>query len=224
MLNKEQSKSYEKYLMKKKAELLKYLRRQAVNLGKFASMDEYLDKLKKEEKFCVEGDATRLYQSVYAALSRYFDRHRQGDDFLYDSLSIHDTNDAIAYLFGKKLERNKVDIVELIGQLRDGIAEIGDGEHYMLLELHRTYLEFLETKILHIQLLTGHKLIASEDQFCIKNVTINAGGIMIINYQCELEGKIVDKVLWLGARYLSMNDVLLKKKSKQKQNVNTWKY
>ena len=47
---------------------------------------------------------------------------------------------------------------------------------------------------------------------------------MIINYQCELEGKIVDKVLWLGARYLSMNDVLLKKKSKQKQNVNTWKY
>lgn len=211
MLNKEQSKKYEKYLMKKKAELLEYLRRQAVNLGKFTSMGEYLDKLKKEEKLCVEGDATRLYQSVYAALSRYFDRHRQGDDFLYDSLSIHDTNDAIAYLFGKKLERNKVDIVELIGQLRDGIAEIGDGEHYMLLELHRTYLDFLETRILHIQLLTGHKLIASEDQFCIKNATINAGGVMIINYQCELEGKIVDKVLWLGARYLSMNDVLLKK-------------
>lgn len=47
---------------------------------------------------------------------------------------------------------------------------------------------------------------------------------MIINYQCKLEGEVVDKVLWLGARYLSMNDVLLKKKSKQKQNVNTWKY
>lgn len=224
MLNKEKSKEYEKYLIKKKAELLKYLRRQSVNLGKFTSMDEYLDKLKKEEKLCYEGDATRLYQSVYAALSRYFDRHRQGDDFLYDSLSIHDTNDAIAYLFGKKLERNKVDIVELIGQLRDGIAEIGDGEHYMLLELHRTYLEFLETKILHIQMITGHKLIVSEDDFCIKNATINVAGIMIINYQCELEGKIVDKVLWLGARYLSMSDVLLKKKSKQKQNCNTWKY
>lgn len=222
MLNKEQSKEYEKYLMKKKAELLKYLRRQAVELGRFASMDEYLDKLKKEEKLCIEGDATRLYQSVYAALSRYFDR--QGDEFLFDSLSIHDTNDAIAYLFGKKLERSKVDIVELIGQLRDGIAEIGDGEHYLLLELHRTYLEFLEARILHIQLLTRHKLIASEDQFCIKNVTINAGGVMIINYQCELEGKIVDKVLWLGAKYLSMSDVLLKKRAEQKQNVNTWKY
>ena len=224
MLNEEKSKEYEKYLMKKKAELLEYLRRQAVNLGKFTSMDEYLDKLKKEEKLCYEGDATRLYQSVYVALARYFDRHRQGDDFLYDSLSIHDTNDAIAYLFGKKLERNKVDIVELIGQLRDGIAEIGDGEHYMLLELHRTYLEFLEARILHIQLLTGHKLIASEDQFCVKNATINVAGIMIINYQCELEGEIVDKVLWLGAKYLSMSDKLLKKRAEQKQNCNTWKY
>ena len=224
MLNQEESKKYEKYLMKKKAELLKYLRRQAVNLGKFTSMDEYLDKLKKEEKLCYEGDATRLYQSVYAALARYFDRYRQGDDFLYDSLSIHDTNDAIAYLFGKKLERNKVDIVELIGQLRDGVAEIGDGEHYMLLELHRTYLEFLEARILHIQLLTGHKLIASEDQFCVKNAIINAAGIMIINYQCKLEGKIVDKVLWLGVKYLSMSDALLKKRAEQKQNVNTWKY
>ena len=222
MLNKEKSKEYEKYLMKKKAELLEYLRRQAVDLGKFTSMDEYLSELKKEEKPCDEGAATRLYQSVYAALARYFDR--QGDEFLFDSLSIHDTNDAIAYLFGKKLERNKVDIVELIGQLRDGVAEIGDGGHYLLLELHRTYLEFLETRILHIQLLTGHKLIASEDQFCIKNVTINAGGVMIINYRCELEGEIVDKVLWLGAKYLSMSDALLKKKSKQKQNCNTWKY
>lgn len=222
MLNQENSKEYEKYLMKKKAELLKFLREKAVNLGKFTSMDEYLDKLKTEEKLCYEGDATRLYQSVYVALARYF--NRQSDEFLSDSLGIHDTNDAIAYLFGKKFERNKVDIVELIGQLRDGIAEIGDGEHYLLLELHRTYLEFLETRILHIQLLTGHKLIASEDQFCIKNATVNVAGIMIINYQCELEGKIVDKVLWLGARYLSMSDVLLKKKSKQKQNCNTWKY
>lgn len=50
MLNKEKSKEYEKYLMKKKAELLKYLRRQSVNLGKFTSMDEYLDKLKKRRK------------------------------------------------------------------------------------------------------------------------------------------------------------------------------
>ena len=208
--------------MKKKAELLKYLRRQAVNLGKFVSMDEYLDKLKKEEKLCVEGDATRLYQSVYAALSRYFDR--QGDEFLFDSLSIHDTNDAIAYLFGKKIERNKVDIVELIGQLDDGTAEFSDSDHYLLSKLNKSYIKFLENKILHIQMITGHKLIASEDDFCIKNATINVAGIMIINYQCELEGKIVDKVLWLGARYLSMNDVLLKKKSKQKQNCNTWKY
>lgn len=38
MLNQEESKKYEKCLMKKKAELLKYLRRQAVNLGKFTSM------------------------------------------------------------------------------------------------------------------------------------------------------------------------------------------
>lgn len=224
MLNKENSKEYEKYLMKKKAELLEYLRRQSVNLGKFTSMDEYLDKLKKEEKLCYEGDATRLYQSVYAALSRYFDRHRQGDDFLYDSLSIHDTNDAIAYLFGKKLERNKVDIVELIGQLRDGVAEIDNGEHYLLLELHRTYLDFLETRILHIQLLTGHKLIASEDQFCIKNVTTSASGSMTIDYQCELEGKIVDKVLRIGMRYLSMDDALLKKNAKQKKSILAWKY
>lgn len=224
MLNKEQSKEYEKYLMKKKAELLKYLRRQSVNLGKFTSMDEYLDKLKKEEKLCYEGDATRLYQSVYAALSRYFDRYRQGDDFLYDSLSIHDTNDAIAYLFGKKLERNKVDIVELIGQLRDGIAEIGDGEHYLLLELHRTYLEFLEARILHIQLLTGHKLIASEDQFCIKNVTINAGGSMIVDYQCIFKEKVSDGRLWIGVRYLSMDDALLKKNAEQKKSILGWKY
>ena len=64
MLNKENSKEYEKYLMKKKAELLKYLRRQSVNLGKFTSMDEYLDKLKKEEGLCIEGDATRLYSAL----------------------------------------------------------------------------------------------------------------------------------------------------------------
>lgn len=187
-------------------------------------MDEYLDKLKKEEKLCVEGDATRLYQSVYAALSRYFDLHRQGDDFLYDSLSIHDTNDAIAYLFGKKLERNKVDIVELIGQLDDGTAEFSDSDHYLLSKLNKSYIKFLENKILHIQMITGHKLIASEDDFCIKNATINVAGIMIINYQCKLEGKIVDKVLWLGARYLSMSDKLLKKRAEQKQNCNTWKY
>ena len=224
MLKQENSKEYEKYLMKKKAELLKYLRRQAVNLGKVTSMGEYLDKLKKEEKRCVEGDATRLYQSVYAALSIYFYRPRQGDDFLYDSLSIHDTNDAIAYLFGKKLERNKVDIVELIGQLRDGIAEIDNGEHYLLLELNRTYFDFLETRILYVQLLTGHKLIASEDGFCIKNVTTSASGSMTIDYQCELEGKIVDRTLRIGMRYLSMNDVLLKKNAKQKKHIIDWKY
>lgn len=143
---------------------------------------------------------------------------------MFDSLSIHDTNDAIAYLFGKKIERNKVDIVELIGQLDDGTAEFSDSDHYLLSKLNKSYIKFLENKILHIQMITGHKLIVSEDDFCIKNATINVAGIMIINYQCELEGKIVDKVLWLGARYLSMNDVLLKKKSKQKQNCNTWKY
>lgn len=70
----------------------------------------------------------------------------------------------------------------------------------------------------------GNKLIASEDQFCVKNAIINAAGIMIINYQCKLEGEIVDKVLWLGAKYLSMSDALLKKKSKQKQNVYTWEH
>lgn len=224
MLNQEESKKYEKHLMKKKVELLKYLRRQAVNLGKFTSMDEYLDKLKKEEKLCYEGDATRLYQSVYVALARYFDRYRQGDEFLYDSLGIHDTNDAIAYLFGKKLERNKVDIVELIGQLDDGTAEFSDSDHYLLSKLNKSYIKFLENKILHIQMITGHKLIVSEDDFCIKNATINVAGIMTINYQCKLEGEIVDKVLWLGAKYLSMSDALLKKKSKQKQNVYTWEH
>ena len=222
MLNKEQSKEYEKHLMKKKAELLKYLRRQSVNLGKFTSMDEYLDKLKKEEKLCVEGDATRLYQSVYVALARYF--NRQSDEFLSDSLGIHDTNDAIAYLFGKKFERNKVDIIELTKQLNDGCVELEYSDYCLLLELNKAYIKFLENKILHIQLLTGHKLIASEDQFCIKNATINAGGAMIINYQCELEGEIVDRVLWLGVRYLSMSDELLKKRAEQKQNCNTWKY
>lgn len=114
--------------------------------------------------------------------------------------------------------------MELIGQLRDGVAEVGDGEHYMLLELHRTYLEFLEAKILHIQLLTGHKLIASEDQFCIKSVTTSASGSMTIDYQCELEGKIVDKVLRIGMRYLSMDDALLKKNAKQKKRITDWKY
>ena len=64
MLNQEESKKYEKCLMKKKAELLKYLRRQSVNLGKFASMDEYLDKLKKEEKLCVEGVIKYTFEYV----------------------------------------------------------------------------------------------------------------------------------------------------------------
>lgn len=222
MLNQEKSKEYEKYLMKKKAELVKYLREKAVGLEKFASMDEYLRERKEEELCNEEGDAFRLYESVNIALAGYY--NRQGDEFLFDSLCIDDANDAIAYMFGKRIERNKIDVAELIKQLGDDCADFSDSDHYLLSKLNESYIRFLENKILHIQMITGHKLIASEDDFCIKNVTINAGGIMIINYQCELEGKIVDKVLWLGARYLSMSDVLLKKKSKQKQNVNTWKY
>lgn len=222
MLNKEQSKEYEKYLMKKKAELLKYLRRQSVNLGKFTSMDEYLDKLKKEEKLCHEGDATRLYQSVYAALSRYFDR--QGDEFLFDSLSIHDTNDAIAYLFGKKLERNKIDIAELIGQLDDGCADFSDSDHYLLSKLNKSYIKFLENKILHIQTVTGQEFVMSKAAFQIKDVSINAGGSMIIDYQCIFKEKVSDGRLWIGVRYLSMDDELLKKNAKQKKSVLGWKY
>ncbi len=89
-----------------------------------------------------------------------------------------------------RIERNKVDIVELIGQLRDGVAEVGDGEHYMLPELHSTYLELLGSKNpSHSTTHWTQVNWVSEDQFCIKNVTINAGGVMIINYQCELEGK-----------------------------------
>lgn len=222
MLNQKQSKEYEKYLMKKKAELLKYLKGKAVGFEKFTSMDEYLCEVKEEEELCDEGDAFRLYESVNIALTGYL--NRQSDKFLLDSLCIDDANDAIAYMFGKKIERNKVDIVELIGQLDDGTAEFSDSDHYLLSKLNKSYIKFLENKILHIQMITGHKLIASEDQFCIKNVTINAAGIMTINYQCKLEGEIVDKVLWLGAKYLSMSDALLKKKSKQKQNVYTWEH
>lgn len=222
MLNKEQSKEYEKYLMKKKAELLKYLRRQSVNLGKFTSMDEYLDKLKKEEKLCYEGDATRLYQSVYVALARYFDR--QGDEFLFDSLSIRDTNDAIAYLFGKKLERNNVDIVELIGQLDDGSVDFSDSDHYLLSKLNKSYVKFLENKILHIQMVTGQEFVMSKAAFQIKDVTINAGGSMIIDYQCIFKEKVSDGRLWIGVRYLSMDDELLKKNAKQKKSILGWKY
>lgn len=222
MLNKEQSKEYEKYLMKKKAELLKYLREKAVNLGKFTSMGEYLDKLKKEERLCVEGDATRLYQSVYTALARYFDR--QGDEFLYDSLNIHDTNDAIAYLFGKKLERNKVDIVELIKQLDDGCADFSDGDHYLLSKLNKSYIKFLENKILHIQTVTGQEFVMSKAAFQIKDVTINAGGSMIIDYQCIFKEKVSDGRLWIGVRYLSMSDEQLRKNAKQKKSILGWKY
>ena len=222
MLNKEQSKEYEKYLTKKKAELLKYLRRQAVNLGKFTSMDEYLCKLKKEEKLCIEGDATRLYQSVYVALARYFDR--QGDEFLYDSLNIHDTNDAIAYLFGKRIERNKVDIVELIGQLDDGSVDFSDSDHYLLSKLNKSYVKFLENKILHIQMVTGQEFVMSKAAFQIKDVTINAGGSMIIDYQCIFKEKVSDGRLWIGVRYLSMDDELLKKNAKQKKSILGWKY
>lgn len=222
MLNKEQSKEYEKYLMKKKAELLKYLRRQAVNLGKFTSMDEYLDKLKKEEKLCYEGDATRLYQSVYAALARYF--NRQSDEFLSDSLSIHDTNDAIAYLFGKKFERNKVDLVELIEQLDGDCADFFDSDHYLLSKLNKSYIKFLENKILHIQMVTGQEFVMSKAAFQIKDVTINAGGSMIIDYQCIFKEKVSDGRLWIGVRYLSMDDELLKKNAKQKKSILGWEY
>ena len=224
MLNKEKSKEYEKYLMKKKAELLKYLRRYAVNLGKFTSMDEYLDKLKKEERLCVEGDATRLYQSVYAALARYFDRYRQGDEFLYDSLSIHDTNDAIAYLFGKRFEHNKIDIAELIGQLDDGSVEFSDSDHYLLSKLNKSYIKFLENKILHIQMVTGQEFVMSKAAFQIKDVTINAGGSMIIDYQCIFKEKVSDGRLWFGVRYLSMSDEQLRKNAKQKKSILGWKY
>lgn len=222
MLNKEKSKEYEKYLMKKKTELLKYLREKAVGFGRFASMDEYLDKLKKEEKLCYEGDATRLYQSVYAALARYF--NRQSDEFLSDSLGIRDTNDAIAYMFGKRFERNKVDIVELIGQLGDDSADFSDSDHYLLSKLNKSYIKFLENKILHIQMITGQEFIASKTEFHITNVTINAGGSMIVDYQCIFKEKVSDERLWIGVRYLSMDDALLKKNAKQKKSVLGWKY
>ena len=222
MLNKEKSKEYEKYFMKKKTELVKYLREKAVGFGKFSSMDEYLDKLKKEDKLCIEGDATRLYQSVYAALARYFDR--QGDEFLSESLGIHDTNDAIAYMFGKKIERNKVDIVELIGQLDDGCVDFSDSDHYLLSKLSKSYIKFLENKILHIQAITGQEFVMSKVAFQIKDVTVNAGGSMIIDYQCIFKEKVSDGRLWIGVRYLSMSDEQLRKNAKQKKSILGWKY
>ena len=222
MLNKEKSKEYEKYLMKKKAELVKYLREKSVGFGRFASMDEYLDKLKKEEKLCYEGDATRLYQSVYAALARYFDR--QSDEFLSDRLGIHDTNDAIAYMFGKRFEHNKVDIVELIGQLDDGCADFSDSDHYLLSKLNKSYIKFLENKILHIQTITGQEFVMSKAAFQITNVTINAGGSMIIDYQCIFKEKVCDGRIWIGVRYLSMSDEQLRKNAQQKKSILGWKY
>lgn len=222
MLNQEKSKEYEKYLVKKKAELVKYLREKSVNFGKFASMDEYLDKLKKEEKLCVEGDATRLYQSVYAALARYF--NRQSDEFLSDSLGIRDTNDAIAYMFGKRFERNKVDIVELMGQLDDDCADFSDSDHYLLSKLNTSYIRFLENKILHIQMITGQEFVMSKAAFQIKDVTINAGGSMIIDYQCIFKEKVSDGRIWIGVRYLSMSDEQLRKNAKQKKSILGWKY
>lgn len=222
MLNQEKSKEYEKYLMKKKAELVKYLREKSVNFGRFSSMDEYLDKLKKEEKLCYEGDATRLYQSVYAALARYF--NRQSDEFLSDSLGIRDTNDAIAYMFGKKFGHNKVDIVELIGQLDDGSVDFSDSDHYLLSKLNTSYIRFLENKILHIQMITGQEFVMSKAAFQIKGVEINAGGSMIIDYQCLFKEKVNDGRLWIGVRYLSMSDEQLRMNAQQKKSILGWKY
>ena len=74
--------------MKKKAELLKYLRRQSVNLGKFVSMDEYLDKLKKEEKLCVEGEYeeeranmdVKMFCELNEVSARMLFCHKQDED------------------------------------------------------------------------------------------------------------------------------------------------
>lgn len=222
MLNQEESKKYEKYLMKKKAELLEYLKGKAVGFEKFTSMDEYLCKVKEEEELCDEGDAFRLYESVNIALTGYL--NRQSDEFLLDSLCIDDANDAIVYMFGKKFKRNKVDIVELIGQLDDGTAEFSDSDHYLLSKLNKSYVKFLENKILHIQMITGQEFVMSKAAFQIKDVTINAGGSMIIDYQCIFKEKVSDGRLWIGVRYLSMDDALLKKNAKQKKSILGWKY
>lgn len=222
MLNEEKSKEYEKYLMKKKAELVKYLKGKAVGLEKFASVDEYLREQKEEELCNEEGDAFRLYESVNIALTGYL--NRQSDEFLLDSLCIDDANDAIAYMFGKKFKRNKIDLVELIGQLDDGCADFSDSDHYLLSKLNKSYIKFLENKILHIQMITGQEFVMSKAAFQIKDVTINAGGSMIIDYQCIFKEKVSDGRLWIGVRYLSMSDELLKKNAKQKKSILGWKY
>lgn len=222
MLNEEKSKEYEKYLMKKKAELVKYLKGKAVGLEKFASVDEYLREQKEEELCNEEGDAFRLYESVNIALTGYL--NRQSDEFLLDSLCIDDANDAIAYMFGKKFKRNKIDLVELIGQLDDGCADFSDSDHYLLSKLNKSYVKFLENKILHIQMVTGQEFVMSKAAFQIKDVTINAGGSMIIDYQCIFKEKVSDGRLWIGVRYLSMDDELLKKNAKQKKSILGWKY
>jgi hypothetical protein len=222
MLNKEKSKEYEKYLMKKKAELVKYLKGKAVGFEKFASMDEYLCEVKEEEELCDEGDAFRLYESVNIALAGYL--NRQSNEFLLDSLCIDDANDAIAYMFGKKFKRNKIDLVELIEQLNDDCADFSDSDHYLLSKLNKSYIKFLENKILHIQMITGQEFVMSKAAFQIKDVTINAGGSMIIDYQCIFKEKVSDGRLWIGVRYLSMSDELLKKNAKQKKSVLGWKY
>jgi hypothetical protein len=222
MLNKEKSKEYEQYLVKKKAELVKYLREKAVGLEKFASMDEYLRERKEEELCNEEGDAFRLYESVNIALAGYY--NRQGDEFLFDSLCIDDANDAIAYMFWKRFERNKVDIVELIRQLNDDSAEFSDSDHYLLSKLNESYIRFLENKILHIQMITGQELVMSKVAFRIKGLTINAGGSMIIDYQCIFREKVNDGRLWIGVRYLSMSDEQLVKNAQQKKSILGWKY
>lgn len=222
MLNKEKSKEYEKYLMKKKAELVKYLKGKAVGLEKFASVDEYLRERKEEELCNEEGDAFRLYESVNIALAGYL--NRQSNEFSLESLCIDDANDAIAYMFGKKFKRNKIDLVELIGQLDDGCADFSDSDYYLLSKLNKSYIKFLENKILHIQMITGQEFVMSKAAFQIKDVTINAGGSMIIDYQCIFKEKVSDGRLWIGVRYLSMDDELLKKNAKQKKSILGWKY
>lgn len=125
------------------------------------------------------------------------------------------------YLMKKKAE---VDITELIKQLNDGCVELEYSDYYLLLELSKVYIKFLENKILHIQMITGQEFVASKTAFQIKNIRINAGGSMIVDYQCIFKEKVSDMRLQIGVRYLSMSDELLKKNAKQKKSILAWKY
>ena len=73
-------------------------------------------------------------------------------------------------------------------------------------------------------MVTGQEFVMSKTVFRIKNIRINAGGSMIVDYQCIFKERVSDGRLWIGVRYLSMSDEQLRKNAKQKKSILGWKY